>query len=76
MTLGDSMINLKNHPTLAWVVDYWPAVVLMPTILLMIAVLVLVTRWWDRRDESVRARQKVVLRQQPAGYLITRLHYS
>jgi hypothetical protein len=58
------MINLKNHPTLAWVVDYWPWVVLVPTILLVIAVLVLVTHCWDRRDESVRARQRAVLGRQ------------
>jgi hypothetical protein len=33
-------------------------------ILLVIAVLVLVTYRWDRRDKSVRARQRVVLGQQ------------
>jgi hypothetical protein len=49
------MINLRNHPTLAWVLDYWPSVVLVPTILLMIALLALVTHRWDRQDESVRA---------------------
>jgi hypothetical protein len=58
------MINLKNHPTLAWVLDYWPSVILVPTILLVIAVLTLVTYRWDRRDKSVRARQRVVLGQQ------------
>jgi hypothetical protein len=41
------MINLKNHPTLAWVLDYWPSVILVPTILLVIAVLTLVTYRWD-----------------------------
>jgi hypothetical protein len=46
MSLGVVMINLKNHPTLAWVVDYWPSVVLVPTVLLVIAGLVLVTRCW------------------------------
>ena len=45
------MIDLKNHPALAWVVDYWPAVVLVPAVLLLIVVLALVTRWWDRQDE-------------------------
>jgi hypothetical protein len=58
------MINLKNHPTLGWVLDHWPSVILVPTILLVIAVLVLVTYRWDRRDKSVRARQRVVLGQQ------------
>ena len=61
------MIDLRNHPTLAWVLAYWPSMVLVPTILLMIAVLALVTHWWDRRDDLVRARQRVVLgRQRPA----------
>jgi hypothetical protein len=59
------MINLKDHPTLAWAVDYWPSVVLVPTILLVIAVLALVTHRWDRRDESAPERQRVVLHQQP-----------
>ena len=58
------MINLKNHPTLGWVLDHWPSVILVLTILLVIAVLVLVTYRWDRRDKSVRARQRVVLGQQ------------
>ena len=61
------MIDLKNHPSLAWVVDYWPAVVLVPTVLLLIVVLALVTRWWDRQDESVRTRQRVVLGQPAAS---------
>ena len=34
------MINLKNHPTLGWVLDHWPSVILVPTIPLVIAVLV------------------------------------
>jgi hypothetical protein len=61
------MIDLKNHPALAWVVDYWPAVVLVPAVLLLIVVLALVTRWWDRQDESVRTRQRVVLGQPAAS---------
>jgi hypothetical protein len=52
------MFNTNNHPTLAWIVDYWPSVVFVPTILLVIAVLALATHWWDRRDESVRERQQ------------------
>jgi hypothetical protein len=46
----------NNHPTLAWVLDYWPVVVGVPTLLLMVAALALVTLWWDRRDESARQR--------------------
>jgi hypothetical protein len=63
MNLGDpTTINLRNHPTLAWFVDYWPSVVFVPTILLVIVVLAVVTRWFDRRDESIQARRRGVLR--------------
>ena len=65
MNLGDLTINLRNHPTLAWLVDYWPSVVFVPTILLVIAALALVTHWWDRRDESIQSRQRGMLRHQP-----------
>jgi hypothetical protein len=64
MKLDASTINLRNHPTLAWFVDYWPSVVFVPTILLVIAALALLTHWWDRRDESAQAQQRGTLRQQ------------
>jgi hypothetical protein len=48
-----------SHPTLALVLDYWPITIFAPTVLLLIATLALITRWWDQRDraaqESVRA---------------------
>jgi hypothetical protein len=44
------MINKYSHPTLAWILDYWPATVLLPAVLILIAGLALVTRWWDERD--------------------------
>ena len=47
-----------SHPTLALVLDYWPITIFAPTVLLLIATLALITRWWDRRDrvaqESLR----------------------
>jgi len=52
---GEAMLK-NNHPTLAWVLDYWPVVLGIPALLLMVAVLALVTLWWDRRDESARQR--------------------
>ena len=45
------MFNRYNHPTLAWILDYWPATILLPTILLLLAVLAVITRWWDQRDQ-------------------------
>ena len=44
-----------SHPTLALILDYWPITIFAPMILLMIAVLALITRWWDRRDQAARA---------------------
>jgi hypothetical protein len=41
-----------SHPWLGFVLDYWPATVLLPTVLLLIVVLALITRWWDRRDSA------------------------
>lgn len=49
------MFNRYNHPTLAWMLDYWPAVILLPGILLLLAVLALITRWWDQKDAALQA---------------------
>jgi hypothetical protein len=43
-----------SHPVLAFIVKYWPSVILLPTILLLIATLALITHWWDERDEAAR----------------------
>lgn len=43
-----------SHPTLAWILDYWPITIFMPAILLLIATLALITRSWDKRDEEAR----------------------
>ena len=48
-----------RHPDLAVVVHYWPALVMLPTILVLIATLALITHWWDRRDEAARKRPPV-----------------
>jgi len=56
------VFNRYNHPTLAWVLDYWPATILVPAVLVLIAVLALITRWWDRQDSDVapeRVRESV-----------------
>ena len=44
-----------SHPWLAVVFDYWPTMVLLPTLLLLVATLALITRKWDARDEAKRA---------------------
>jgi hypothetical protein len=41
-----------SHPWLEFILDYWPATVFLPSVLLLVAALALFTRWWDRRDAS------------------------
>jgi hypothetical protein len=43
-----------SHPVLAVLVHYWPSMVLLPSLLILIAALAMVTRWWDARDEAGR----------------------
>jgi hypothetical protein len=43
-----------SHPVLAILMHYWPSMVLLPAILILIAALAMITRWWDGRDESER----------------------
>ena len=47
-----------SHPVLAVIVQYWPSMVLLPLILLLIATLALVTKWWDGRDEVARQQAR------------------
>ncbi len=56
-----------SHPTLALILDYWPVTIFMPAILVLIAVLALVTRWWDRRDEAARESLRPAA---PAGVVV------
>jgi hypothetical protein len=46
----------NNHPVLSMFIEHWPLLVLTPAVLLLIAVLALITRQWDQRDE-VAARE-------------------
>ena len=47
----------QSHPVLAWILEYWTITIFLPAILVLVAVLALVTRRWDRRDESARTRR-------------------
>jgi hypothetical protein len=47
-----------SNPSLAWIVEHWTITIFLPAILLMVAVLALVTRWSDGRDESARQREQ------------------
>ena len=57
-----------SHPTLALVLDYWPITIFAPTVLLLIATLALITRWWDRRDQA--AQESVRAAASPAGAVV------
>ena len=46
-----------SHPWLAFILDHWPATVLLPAVLLLIAALALITRWWDRQDAATAQEQ-------------------
>jgi hypothetical protein len=58
-----------SHPTLALILDYWPITIFAPTILLLIATLALITRWWDHRDQE--ARQNVIPPASAAGVVVS-----
>jgi hypothetical protein len=57
-----------SHPTLALVLDYWPITIFAPTVLLLIATLALITRWWDRRDRA--AQESVLAAASPPGAVV------
>jgi hypothetical protein len=43
-----------SHPVLAVFLHYWPTLVFLPALLVLVTSLALLTRWWDRRDEAQR----------------------
>ena len=58
-----------SHPTLALILDYWPVTIFLPAILLLIATLALITRWWDRRDQE--ARESIHAPAAPTGVVMS-----
>jgi len=45
---------LQQNPVLAWILEYWTITIFVPAVLILVAVLTVVTRRWDRRDDSAR----------------------
>ena len=43
-----------SHPDLALLANYWPLMVFLPLVLLMVVVLATVTHFWDQRDDEAR----------------------
>jgi hypothetical protein len=41
---------------LAFFVHYWPVAIFAPAVLLLIALLAGITRWWDQRDRAAEER--------------------
>ena len=42
-----------EHPWLAFIVGHWPSMIFLPTIMLIVVALALVTRWWDKKDAEI-----------------------
>jgi len=47
-----------GKPVLDVFLAQWPTLIFLPAILVLVVVLVTVTRWWDRRDESRLAEKE------------------
>jgi hypothetical protein len=47
-------LMLQQSPVLAWILEYWTITIFVPAVLILVAVLTVVTRRWDRRDESAQ----------------------
>ena len=45
-----------SRPVLDLFVEQWPMLIFVPAVLILIAVLAGVTRWWDRRDAQRSAK--------------------
>jgi hypothetical protein len=37
-------------------IQHWPLLIFVPTVLILLAVVAVVTRWWDRRDAQRRPK--------------------
>jgi hypothetical protein len=48
------VVNEYDHPVLAWVLIHWPTAIILPSLLLLLAGLALMTRWWNEKDEAAR----------------------
>jgi len=59
------VINKYDHPTLAWMIDHWSLMIVLSSLLLLMAGLALITRWWHQKDEA--ARLTTYRRVDPAG---------
>ena len=47
-----------DSPVLDLLAEQWPVLIFLPSVLLLVAVLALVTRRWDRRDAAARAQKR------------------
>ena len=43
-----------SHPDLALLAHYWPLMVFLPLVLLVVVSLATVTHFWDQRDDEAR----------------------
>lgn len=40
-----------NHPVLAYILAHWTITLLLPSLIVLVVTLALITRWWDQKDE-------------------------
>ena len=45
-----------SHPELAVVMHYWPSLIFLPLVLLVVVALATITHWWDQKDEEARGQ--------------------
>jgi TRAP-type C4-dicarboxylate transport system permease small subunit len=58
------VINKYDHPALAWVMGHWQLMIMMCGVLLLLAGLASITRWWQQKDEAAR----LTTYRRPYGY--------
>ena len=48
------MIYKYDHPVLAWMIHHWPSMIVLFSLLLLLAGVARITRWWQEKDEAAR----------------------
>jgi hypothetical protein len=48
------LIDKFDQPEVVWMAAHWRASLLLATIFLVLVVLALIARWWDRKDAEAQ----------------------
>ena len=60
-----------SRPVLDLFVEQWPLLIFVPAVLILVAVLACVTRWWDRRDAERSAETTARRADAATGHEVT-----